>query len=86
MLYLDDVCVKSPKTNYVGKEIKPSIYRYVAKYFSNIDVVLIDIERVGIIVLGYKLDFRYLSIVVVEYRIDLKGYYLDKKKVEKITL
>ena len=37
MLYLDDVCVKGPKSTYYDKEIKLGIYRDVAEHLSNID-------------------------------------------------
>jgi hypothetical protein len=85
MPYLDDVCVKGPKTDYAGEEIEPGIRRYVAEHFSNIDAVLADIERAGATVSGHKSDFGYPSMVVVGYRIDSKGRHPDKKKVEKIT-
>ncbi|KAK1914007.1 hypothetical protein P3342_007253 [Pyrenophora teres f. teres] len=44
MPYLDDVCVKGPKTTYDEEEIEPGIRRYVAEHLSNMDQVLADIE------------------------------------------
>ena len=37
MPYLDDVCVKGPKSTYYNKEIELGIYRYVAKHLLNMD-------------------------------------------------
>ncbi|KAK1914337.1 hypothetical protein P3342_007583 [Pyrenophora teres f. teres] len=37
MPYLDDVCVKGPKTTYDEEEIEPGIRRYVAEHLSNMD-------------------------------------------------
>jgi hypothetical protein len=44
MLYLDDVCIKSLKTDYDLKEIEPGIWQYVFEHLLNIDAVLADIE------------------------------------------
>ncbi|KAF7575775.1 Asp-protease-2 domain containing protein [Pyrenophora tritici-repentis] len=84
MPYLDDVCVKGPKTTYNEEEIEPGIRRYVAEHLSNIDQVLADIERAGATISGHKSDFCYASMIVVGYRIDKHGRHPDMKKVEKI--
>ena len=67
MPYLDDVCIKGPKTKYTNKEIKLGIRQFIAKHLLNINKVLADIKRAGATILGYKLDFYYLSIIVVSY-------------------
>ncbi|KAK1916453.1 hypothetical protein P3342_004272 [Pyrenophora teres f. teres] len=84
MPYLDDVCVKGPKTTYDEEEIEPGIRRYVAEHLSNMDQVLADIERAGATISGHKSDFCYASMIVVGYRIDRNGRHPDMKKVEKI--
>ncbi|EFQ90489.1 hypothetical protein PTT_12902 [Pyrenophora teres f. teres 0-1] len=68
MPYLDDVCVKGPKTTYDEEEIEPGIRRYVAEHLSNMD----------------QSDFCYASMIVVGYRINRNGRHLDMKKVKKI--
>jgi hypothetical protein len=37
MLYLDNVCVKGPKTEYKGEMVELGIRRFVTKYLLNID-------------------------------------------------
>ena len=84
MPYLDDVCVKGPKTIYQEEEIEPGIRKYVAKHLSNIDQVLADIERAGATISRHKSDFCYALMIVVGYQIDKNGRHPDIKKVEKI--
>jgi hypothetical protein len=67
MPYLNNICIKGPKTKYTNKEIKLGIRQFIAKHLLNIDKVLADIERAGATISGYKLDFCYLSIIVVSY-------------------
>ena len=73
MLYLDNVCVKGPKTDYREEEVEPRIRRYIAEHLLSIDTVLTDIKRAGAIVSSYKSDVYYLSIVVVGYRININS-------------
>ena len=85
MPYLDDVCIKGPKTKYDGQEVEPGIRRFVAEHLSSMDQVLSDIERAGATVSGHKSDFCYPSMIVVGYRVDEHGRHPDQKKIEKIT-
>jgi hypothetical protein len=84
MPYLDDVCIKGPKTKYTNKEIEPGIRQFIAEHLSNIDKVLADIERAGATISGHKSDFCYPSMIVVGYRIDQHGRHPDEKKIDKI--
>jgi hypothetical protein len=84
MPYLDDVCVKGPKTNYNLEELEPGIRKYVFEHLSNVDKVLADIERAGATVSGHKSDLCYGSMIVVGYRVDANGRHPDQKKVSKI--
>jgi hypothetical protein len=84
MPYLNNVCIKGPKTDYNLEEIKPSIQKYVFKHLSNINKVLADIKQAEATVLEYKSNFCYSSIIVVSYRVDANRRYLDQKKVTKI--
>jgi hypothetical protein len=70
MPYLNDVCIKGLKTKYTNKEIELGIRQFIAEHLLNINKVLADIERAGATILGYKLDFCYLSIIVVSYWIN----------------
>jgi len=46
--------------------------------------VLIDIKRVGAIILDYKSNFYYSSIIITSYYINKYSYYSNKKKVNRI--
>jgi hypothetical protein len=67
MPYLDNVCVKGPKTNYNKQELRPSIRQFVFKHLENLDTVLADIKRAGATISGHKSKFRYASMVIVGY-------------------
>jgi hypothetical protein len=82
--YLDDVCIKGPKTNYNSKEIEPRIQQYVFKHLSNINAVLTDIKQAGATISGHKSDFCYRSIIVVSYQVNANGRHPNQKKVTKI--
>jgi hypothetical protein len=84
MPYLDDVCIKGPKTDYNLEEIEPGIRKYVFEHLLNINKVLADIKQAGATVLGYKSNFCYSSIIIVSYRVDANRRHPDQKKVTKI--
>jgi hypothetical protein len=67
MPYLDDVCVKGPKTNYNEQELRPGVRRFVFEHLENLDTVLADIERAGATISGHKSEFGYASMVIVGY-------------------
>jgi hypothetical protein len=77
MPYLDNVCVKGPKTNYNLEELELGIQKYVFKHLSNVNKVLADIEQAGATVSGHKSDLCYSSIIVVGYRVDANRRYPD---------
>ena len=85
MPYLDDVCIKRPKTKHKSKEILLGIRQFVAEHLLNIDKVLADIKRASATISSYKSNFCYPSIIVVSYRINKHSRYLDDKKIKKIT-
>jgi hypothetical protein len=82
--YLDDVCIKGPKSEYNSEEIEPGIRRFVAEHLSNMDQVLADIERAGATISGHKSDFGFDSMIVVGYQVDKYGQHPDQKKIDKI--
>jgi hypothetical protein len=84
MPYLNNVCIKGPKTNYNLEELEPGIQKYVFEHLSNVDKVLADIEQAGATVSRYKSNLCYSSIIVVGYCVDANRRYPDQKKVSKI--
>ena len=53
-VFLDDISIKGPKTNYNGEEIIPGVRRYIFKVILILDGVLIDLERAGATISGEK--------------------------------
>jgi xanthine dehydrogenase iron-sulfur cluster and FAD-binding subunit A len=84
MPYLDDVCIKGPKTDYQRELIKPGIQKFVAEHLVNINAVLANIKRASATISGHKSDFCYPSIILVGYRVDKEGRHPSDQKVEKI--
>jgi hypothetical protein len=77
MPYLDNVCVKGPKTNYNLEELKLGIWKYVFKHLLNVNKVLADIKQAGATVSRYKSNLCYSSIIVVGYYVDTNRRYLN---------
>jgi hypothetical protein len=75
MPYLDNVCVKGPKTNYNLEELKPGIWKYVFKHLLNVNKVLADIKQAGATVSRHKSNLCYGSMIVVGYYVDANGRY-----------
>jgi hypothetical protein len=46
-VYVDDISIKGPKTDYEGEEVVPGIRRFVYEYIINCDKVLLEIKRIG---------------------------------------
>jgi hypothetical protein len=61
------------------------VRRYIIKYIIWLDRVLIDLERARCTILGVKSYFYKDKIIVVGYRYNRKGRYLEELKVAKIV-
>jgi hypothetical protein len=46
-LFVDDISVKGPYTNYDREEALPSIQRFILEYIQNLDKTLERIKRAG---------------------------------------
>lgn len=83
--YLDDVCVKGPKSDYNDEVSEmPGVRRFVFEHLVNLDTVLADIERAGATISGHKSEFGYPSMIIVGYRVDKHGRHPSEQKVSKI--
>jgi len=58
--------------------------KYILEYIIWLDGVLTDLERARYIILGVKSYFCKDEIIVVGYRYNGKGQYLEELKVVKI--
>ena len=84
LLFLDNIIVKGLQTVYNREESLLGVYRYILEYIIQLDRVLIDLERAKYTILGAKSYFYKDKIIVVSYRYNRKGQYLEELKVAKI--
>ena len=70
---------------YGGEESLLGVYRYIIEYIIWLDRVLADLERARYTILGVKSYFCKDKIIVVSYRYNRKGRYLEELKVVKIV-
>ena len=83
--FLDNIIVKGLQTVYNGEESLLGVRRYILEYIIQLDGVLVDLERARYIILGVKSYFYKDKIIVVGYRYNRKGRYLEELKVIKIV-
>jgi len=69
---------------YNREESLLGVYRYILEYIIWLDKVLTDLEQARYIILGAKSHFYKNKIIVVSYRCNRKGQYLEELKVAKI--
>ena len=70
---------------YGGEESLLGVRRYIIEYIMWLDGVLADLEQARCIILGVKSYFYKNKIIVVGYRYNRKGRYLEELKVTKIV-
>ena len=70
---------------YNREESLPGVRRYILEYIIWLDGVLTNLERAGCTVLGVKSYFYKDEIIVISYRYNKKGQYLEELKVVKIV-
>ncbi|KAF2206182.1 hypothetical protein CERZMDRAFT_53751, partial [Cercospora zeae-maydis SCOH1-5] len=51
--FLDNIAIRGLKTKYSNKEVKPRLRRFIVEYIRNLDEVLTNLKRVGLIIVGY---------------------------------
>jgi hypothetical protein len=61
------------------------VRRYIIEYIIWLDGVLADLEQARCTILGIKSYFYKNKIIVVSYRYNRKGQYLEELKVAKIV-
>ena len=69
---------------YNREESLLGVRRYILEYIIWLDRVLTNLERAGYTVLGVKSYFYKDEIIVISYRYNKKGRYLEELKVAKI--
>ncbi|KIW21975.1 uncharacterized protein PV07_12622 [Cladophialophora immunda] len=72
-LFLGDIAIKGPKTDYGQQEVAPGIRKYVLEHIQDLDEVRLDLERAGATIAGPKLQLCVVGIEVVGYICDKEG-------------
>lgn len=83
-VFVDDVAVKGPKTNYASKEVFPGVRQFVWEHILDLDRILASVERAGATIAGDKVELGVYELEVVGYICDKHGRRPTSSKVEKL--
>jgi hypothetical protein len=84
-VYVDDIAVKGPTSDYGGEEMFPGVRRFVAEHFRNIDRVLLNAELAGATISGKKTQWCCREAVLLGYLLTPDGRKPAEDKVRKIN-
>jgi hypothetical protein len=84
-VYLDDISIKGPRTDYGGKEVAPGIRQFVFEHLQNIDQVLLNAELAGATIAAVKSQWAQPQAVLLGYLCTPDGRLPDQTKVRKVT-
>ena len=77
--YINNIRIKELKNRYNDKEISKlfNIKRFIFKYFQNLNRILAELKRAGIIISIKKFYFYLADIKIISFVYDYKDKYLD---------
>ena len=84
-MFLDDIAVKEPQTDYDDKEILTKVHHYVLKSIQNLNKILVNVECAEECVSGEKSQFIIKKLRIVRFICELKECSLKIVKVLKIV-
>ena len=81
--FLNNIGIKDNMDNYNNEEMLglPGIRKFMLEYFQNLDKVLANIKRAGIIISGKKSKFCVKGIKVIGYIYDTDRRYPEIAKI-----
>lgn len=82
--FVDDICIKGPKSMYQDELIRDGIRRAVAEHLQNVDAVLVECELAGLTVAVVKSQWCRKSTNILGYLCGSGGRLPDQAKVDKI--
>jgi hypothetical protein len=83
-VFVDDIGVKGPRTDYDGVEALPGIRKYILESIQNLDKVLTNVECAGGCVSGSKSQFVVENLKIVGFVCGPEGRMPEATKVLKI--
>jgi hypothetical protein len=83
-LFIDNIGVKGPVSDYNIEESAPGIRRYIKEHIQSIDWMLKRLERARYMISGSKSQFCMDRIKLIEYICDAEGRTLKTVKIIKI--
>ena len=84
-VFVDDIGVKGPRTDYGGAEALPGIRQYILETIQNLDKVLTNVEAAGGCVSGQKSQFVVEFLKIVGFICGPDGRTPESGKVLKIV-
>jgi len=82
--FLDDIGVKTTKTNDLVSETMPGVRSFILDHIVKLDQTLLKLERAGMTISGEKMQLCMEAIELVGYICDSDGRHPNKTKVSKI--
>ena len=84
-VFVDDIGVKGPRSDYNGEEALPGVRRYILEAIQNLDRVLTNIECAGGCISGEKSQFIIKQLKIVGFICGPDGRMPEATKVLKIV-
>ena len=84
-VFVDDVAVKGPTTDYGGAQIMEGVRQFVFEHLMNLHDTLVSIELAGACVNANKSQFGVSGIKIVGYVCDSDGMHPEAAKIAKIV-
>lgn len=81
---IDHLAVKKPKTRYNNVKATLGIRRYILEHIENLNAVLANLKRAGVILTFAKSQFCRARIMIIGFICEANRSHLDTSKVWKI--
>ena len=82
--FIDDITVKGHTMNYDDKELAPGLRRFVYKYLTTLDRILMRFITTGIMVSGWKFVLETPKLGIVGTTVSKEGWHLSHGLANKI--
>ena len=82
--FIDNITVKGPQSDYDDEELAPGIRRFVYKYLTTLDRILVRFIIVGIMALGWKFILVTLKLGIVGTTVSREGWHLSHGLTNKV--
>ena len=84
-MFLDDIAVKEPQTDYDGEEILTEVHHYVLKLIQNLNKILVNVECAEECVSDEKSQFVMKKLRIMKFICESEECFSETVKVLKIV-